>query len=427
MRKSMRFAAGVSAVVLTIGVAGCTAGEPEDGDASSVTELNLPAVEAPWLGGYQAMVDLYEEETGITVNLTAFPFDGLRTQEANAAQSGSNAFDLLLINEQWVGQFYDNGWVQPVADVKPDFEWDEGLIQFDGIGRWDPDARATTPDGEVYSLPINGNIHEFMYRTDLYDQLGLDVPADWEGVIDNAEAARSAGAASNGYVVRGKTPSYDFSAVLYSYDGAWFADESGGDYTPTIDTDEFREALEMFKALADVGPAAPQTIAQAEAISLMQGGDTLQATLVTASSVPLEDPAASLIAGKVGYAALPGGTPVSGVWTMGVPVGLPADRAAAAMDFLQWLTSQETMQAWADAGGVTTRTDVSSDRPELQVLIESADAIRGGLRYPFTPAMLEVTDPALGLYLSGDVDLEATITAIQSGLDRVVEEAGFSQ
>lgn len=426
MRNTLRAGALTVAALTAITLAGCS-GSSEQSDGAEITELNLPAVEAPWLSGYQAMIERYEKESGVKVNLTSFPFDGLLTQEANAAQSGSNAFDLMLINEQWVGQFYDNGWVQPLADIDPDFSWDDNLIEFDGVGRWDAEARATSASGEIYSLPMNGNIHEFMYRADLYEQLGLSVPTTWDEALANADAAISAGAVANGYVARGRTPSYDFSAVLYSHDGQWFADESAGDYTPTVDTNEFRAALETFKALADVGPKAPQTIAQAEAISLMQAGETLQATLVTASAGPLEDEGASFIAGKVGYAPIPGGTPVSGVWTMGVPTGLPADRSAAALDFLTWLTSQETMQAWADEGGATTRTDITAESPELQVLIDSAENIRGGLRYPFTAAMLDVTDPVLGLYLAGEVDLETTISDLQTGLEKAVEEAGFSQ
>jgi hypothetical protein len=78
----------------------------------------------PWLGSYEEIIADYESETGVRVNLTSFPFDGLMTQQANAAQIGSNAFDLFLLNEQWVGLFYDNQWVQPLTDVEPSFSWD---------------------------------------------------------------------------------------------------------------------------------------------------------------------------------------------------------------------------------------------------------------------------------------------------------------
>ncbi|MFC5997638.1 ABC transporter substrate-binding protein [Quadrisphaera sp. GCM10027208] len=395
-----------------------------DGDGVAVDEIVIATAETPWLASYEEMADLYEEETGVRVTMRTFPFDGLLTQQANAAQNGSNAFDVFQLNEQWVGQFYDNQWVQPLPEVDPDFAWDPNLIEFDGVGRWDAENRTTSVDGVPYALPINGNIHEFMYRADLYDELGLEVPTTWDEVIANGEAGL-AGGVEHGYVLRGKTPTYDFSAVLFSHGGRWFAGEQDGDWTPQADTPEFRAALEQFKALAEIGPDAPQTVAQAEATSLMQGGSVLQATLVSAVAAPLEDEGASTVAGQIGYAVLPGQTPVSGTWTVGIPTGLPEERTQAAYDFITWLTSQETMQAWADAGGITTRTDVDSDRPELQVIIDSADMIRGGLRYTFTPLMLEVTDPTIGEYLAGTVSLDEAVTRIQDGLTRVVEEAGF--
>lgn len=411
------------AVALTLGA--CSAPEEPTDDLPEVTELNVPTAETPWLPSYQELVAEYEAETGVKINLTTFPMDGLLTQQANAAQSGSNAFDVFQMNEQWVGQFYDNQWVQPLAEVDPDFAWDDGLIEFDGVGRWDADLRSTTPDGEPYALPINGNIQLFMYRTDLYDQLGLEVPTSWDEVVDNGQAARDAGAVTDGYVLRGKTPTYDFSAVLFSEGGAWFEGEADGDFTPTVDTPEMRAALEQFKELAAIGPAAPQTVAQAEATSLMQGGSVLQATLVAAVAAPLENPEASQVAGKIGYAPLPGGTPVSGTWTVGIPTGLPEERAQAAYEFITWLTSQEAMQKWAELGGVTTRSDIETDRPELLALLDSEADIQAGFRYPFAPQMVQMADPVIGEYLAGTIDLDEAISRMDEGLTRIVEEAGF--
>jgi len=412
------------ALVASLALGACSAPAPE-ADLPEVTELTIPTAETPWLPSYQKIAAEYEAETGVKINLTTFPMDGLLTQQANAAQSGSNAFDVFQMNEQWVGQFYDSQWVQPLADVDPEFAWDEGLIEFDGVGRWDADLRRTSADGEPYALPINGNIQLFMYRTDLYEQLDLDVPTTWEDVIDNGQAARDAGVVADGYVLRGKTPTFDFSAVLFSEGGSWFEGEADGDFTPTVDTPEMREALEKFARLAAVGPAAPQTVAQAEATSLMQGGGVLQATLVAAVAAPLENPEASLVAGKIGYATLPGGTPVSGTWTLGIPTGLPEERAQAAYEFITWLTSQATMEKWAELGGVTTRSDIETDRPELLALVDSEADIRAGLRYPFAPQMLQVTEPVIGEYLAGTIDIEEAITRMEDGLTRVVEEAGF--
>jgi len=415
---------GAGALVLTA----CSTGdgsEAPEADGSGVTEISVATAETPWLAGYQEIVALYEEQTGVTVNLQVFPFDGLLTQQANAAQTGSNDFDVFQLNEQWVGQFYDNEWVQPLTDIDPDFSWDPGLIEFDGLARWDADARSTSPDGVPYSLPINGNIHLFMYLESVYDELELDVPTTWEEVISNGEAAQEAGATEYGYVGRGRTPAYDFSAVLFSEGGSWFADERAGDYEPTINSPEGRAALELFKSMTDIGPDAPQTIAQAEATSLMQSGEVVHATFVAAVAAALENTESSLVAGDVGYAVLPGQNPVSGAWTVGIPTGLPDDRSQAAYDFISWLTSQETMQAWAEVGGVITRSDVETDRPEIQRIVESEDLIRAGFRYPFTAQLLEATEPTIGEYLAGTISVDEALQRMDEDLRVVVTNAGF--
>lgn len=413
--------AGLASVLLVA----CGQGSSPDG--GEVTKLTVPVAEAPWTDSFERLVADYEAETGIDVEVRVFPFDGLLTQEANAAQSGSNAFDLFLINEQWVSQFYDNGWVRPLLEVDPDFVWDENLMEFDGVGRWDPEIRNTSLDGEPYSLPVNGNIHLFMYRTDLYDDLGLSVPETWEDVVANGEAAMAAGAVDQGYVLRGRTPAYDFSAVLYSYGGDWFSDEGSGDFTPAINTPEGRQALEMFRTLAEIGPEAPQTVAAAEATSLMQGGTVLQSMFVAAIAAPLENADASLVAGDIGYAVTPGRTPVSGTWTMGIPVDLPDDRSQAAYDFVTWLTGQEAMQAWEGYGGVTTRTDITTDRPELQAIVDSSEYIRGGFRYSFAPEMVEAVQPIIGEYLAGTITVDDALVQMEEAMVRVVEDSGYAQ
>ena len=425
MPPSRRRAIAGSAGLLTLPWLGaCGSGAADDGP---VTELRIPTTEVPWLASYRQVAADYEAVSGVRVEFTVFPFDGLLTQQANAAQIGSGAFDLFQLNEQWVGLFYDNQWVQPLTDVDPDFSWDPGLIEFDGVGRWDRDRRTTSTDGVPHSLPINGNIHLFMYRTDLYEQLGLAVPTTWDEVISNGERSVDAGAVEDGYVVRGRTPTFDFSATLFSYGGSWFGGAADGDWEPTIDSPEARAALDVFGRLAAIGPAAPQTIAQAEATSLVQSGRVLHAALVAAVAAPLEDATSSDVAGRIGYAVLPGQTPVSGTWTLGVPAGLPPRRARAAYDFLTWLTGRDGMQRWTEYGGVTTRTDVTTDRPEILALQESADLVREGLRYPFAASMLDVTEAVLGQFVAGTVDADAALAQMQEELRDIVEEAGFLQ
>ena len=58
--------------------------------------------------------------------------------------------------------------------------------------------------GKVMSLPLNGNVDLFVYRKDLYDKLGLQLPKTWDDAIENGRKAQKAGIVKYGYVTRGQ-------------------------------------------------------------------------------------------------------------------------------------------------------------------------------------------------------------------------------
>lgn len=394
--------------------------------ASSVTEITVGTGQTPWLGPYEEIVALYEQETGIKVNLEILPFGGLLEAQSLAAQTGSNTFDVFQLNEQWVGLFYDNEWVQPLEEIDPNFSWDPGLIEYGGLGRWNAESRSTTEDGVPYSLPMNGNIHILVYLKSVYEELGIDIPTTWAEAEAAGEAAVAAGLVDYGFVLRGENQApFDFTAFLVAEGGSWFVDPEAGNFEPSINSPEGKRALEQFKRLADLGPDAPQTVAQAEMVALMQTGTVLQASMVVATASALEDIEASLVAGDIGYAVVPGSSPVSGAWTVAIPAGLSDERTQAGYDFITWLTGPVAMQAWVDLGGVVTRSDVVTDRPEIQRMIDSENLITPGFRYPFTPAFLSVTEPAIGRYVAGLISVDEALKEMEDKIRDIVVREGF--
>lgn len=394
--------------------------------SSAVTEITVGTGQTPWLGPYQEIVKLYEQTAGVKVNLEILPFGGLLETQSLAAQTGSGDFDVFLLNEQWVGLFYDNEWVVPLEEIDPNFSWDPGLIEYGGLGRWDAESRSTTRDGVPYSLPMNGNIHILVYLKSVYEELGIDIPTTWAEAEAAGEAAVAAGLVEYGFVLRGENQApFDFSAFLVAEGGSWFADAEGGNFEPSINSPEGKRALEQFKRLADLGPDAPQTVAQAEMVALMQTGTVLQASMVVATATALEDVEASLAAGDIGYAVVPGSSPVSGAWTVAIPAGLSDERTQAGYDFITWLTGREAMQAWVDLGGVVTRSDVVTDRPEILRMIESEDFITPGFRFPFTPQFLSATEPVIGQFVAGLISADDALEQMDEKIREIVVREGF--
>ncbi|WP_077685734.1 extracellular solute-binding protein [Tessaracoccus aquimaris] len=408
------------------------------GGGSAVKAITVATATTPWLDSYKAIVAEYEKATGVKVTLQDFPFDGLQTQQITAMQQGSNAFDVFQINEGWVGQFYGQSWMRPLKEIDPSFEWDPGIAEFDGLGRWDSKLQITSADGEVVALPLNGNIHILAYRKDLYDKMGLKPPTTWDEAIANGKRAVQEGLCKYGYVTRGQgapggnSVTFDFSAVLHSYGAEWI-DNPGTDWTSGITTPAAEEAAAKYQELLALGPANPQTIDQAAVIAAMQSGDALQGHMVVAIAPQLENQDKSNVAGMIGYAPVPAGperrSPISGAWTFGVPAGLPDDRAKAGLDFMKWITSKEAQTSWAKGGGVITRSDVldevGSEIPQLGAMRDSLADVHQGIRFPFGHALLASTEVNLNKIVAGQSSIPDGFKVIADDTAKAVTEAGL--
>jgi multiple sugar transport system substrate-binding protein len=412
-------------------------GQPTgSGSAARVEELVIATAATPWLDGYKAMLAQYEQETGIRMVPREFPFDGLRTQMINAMQSGSAVFDVLQINEQWVGEFYDHGWVKPLRDIDPKFTPDPQLISYQGVGSWDAKGKVTDPQGTAYALPINGNAHIYVYRKDLFDELGRPVPTTFEEAIAAGRAARSAKKAAYGYVTRGtNTVSFDFSPVLNGNGGDWFI-EPGRDWTPRVNDEIGVASMETFLELLSLGPASPQTVDQAQVGAAVQSGQALQGHMVAALGSQFEDPASSRVAGKLGYAPVPAGrersAPASGTWVLGVPANAQDARAKAAYHFISWLVGRKAMTTWAtEHAGVVTREDAlraaaGSDAGYLKVLADERDTVTAGFRYTFAAEMVNAIEPPLSGIVTGDLPVKRGLDEVARAMAKVVADAGLT-
>lgn len=438
---------GVGAVVPVLGgLAGCSTGKSGSlgggGAEGKVTELVVPTNKSPWLDAYRKVAAAYQEKSGVRITLREFPYDGLFTQQTNAVQGSNFPFDIFQIDEFGVGQFYDNGWTQPFDAVDPKFSLDSEVLTYADLPFWDASTRRSSPSGKVMGYPINGNMDLFVYRKDLYQELGLKVPTTWEQAIENGQKAVASGKIRYGHVPRaqaspgGLSVTYEFMPVFYSYGGSWFKEE-GKDWTPTINSPAGIQAAQAYRELAKTGPEQPQTIGQAEVISLMQGGQALQTHIVAAAAGQFLNKDKSQIAETVGFAQVPSGpggspAPTSGTWSLCIPKGLPADRASAALDYIRWVLSDEGQTIFMEAGGVPTRQSTltagakaGSASAYLKPLSESIKNIRPSIRYPFAPAMAAVTEKHLGEIAAGVVGAEAGMNALQAAVFEVVRQAGY--
>jgi multiple sugar transport system substrate-binding protein len=431
----------VSAITLAAGLSACASGGGAtdgggDTDGKDIT-LTIAGAQAPWSPAYEALIQAYQEETGVKVDLRPFPNDEVKTQQLNDAQSGSNTFDIYLINEVDVALYNANELLLPLTDIDADFTLDDEMFTYDSLPYWDSEKRTFSESGELTTVPLLGNLQIFIYRTDIYEDLGLEVPTTWAEVIRNGQEVQKAEAARYGYVTRyqgvpgAPQVTFDFMGVFYGEGGELFQD-AGVDWTPTLDTPEGVRAAEIFRELALLGPADTKTVGQAAAIATMQAGDSAGLSVIAAAAASMNDEASSNVVGKVGFAVLPGGVPATGTWNLGIPADLPMNRRGPALDFIKWATSEQGMEVFAAAGGIPVRSDAfdaegisDTSQAYLDVVAESAKNARGPLRLEFIGPFLTVTEPIIANIASGDVTPAEGMRQMQEGVLKVVEESGL--
>lgn len=186
----------------------------------------------PFVDTMQKLVDSdFTRRTGIRVNLSVMP-DPNRLILANAANQAPDVALGLLSYMPF--DFAIRGAALPLSDFD-DF-WEVASNMAPG---------AFVPyifDGKAYGMPESLNVHTLVYRRDILDGLGLDVPDTWQDVIDMLPELQRFG--MNFYFLTAGGGSlkwfYQTSPFIYQLGGSLY-DSSG-----------FRSALDSQEAVAGV-------------------------------------------------------------------------------------------------------------------------------------------------------------------------------
>src|SRR5215218_1733531 len=159
------------------GLAGCGGG----GSVGGPTELTLWA----WLPDMQTQVDMFEEaHKNIKVKLVNAgqgdtEYEKLRT----ALKAGSGAPDVVHMEFQFIPSFRQ---IDGLADISEfganDLKNDYAAWTWEQVSEGDA----------VYAMPWDSGPMALLYRKDVFDQYGLEVPATWDQFAQEAEKLHKA-------------------------------------------------------------------------------------------------------------------------------------------------------------------------------------------------------------------------------------------
>ena len=329
----------------------------------------------------QGYTDQFTEATGIAVEWVTLEENVLRQRVTTDITTKGGAFDIMTIGMYETPIWGSNGWLVSLNDLSSEYDVDDILPAMRG---------GLSHDGTLFAAPFYGESSMVMYRTDLMEAAGLDMPADptWQFIREAAAAMDDPENDINGVCLRGKAGWGEGGAFITvtgnSFGARWF-DE---DWNAQFDQPEWAEALNFYVNLMnDYGPEGYATNGFNENLSLFNQGKCgmwIDAT-VAASFVTGDD---STVADHVGFALAPNSEGVEKranwlwAWALAIPAG--TQQEAEAKQFIEWATGTgyielvATNEGWANVppGARTSlyETPEYQDVPFAQMTLDSINA-----------------------------------------------------
>ncbi|QDI70828.1 ABC transporter substrate-binding protein [Streptomyces calvus] len=377
----MKLSARLVAVAAVLATAACA---PQTSGTSSSDKDEKTGTLRVWLfqevnnkpkeQAVDSVLDAFEKaHEGTEVTVEYIPVE-TRAQRIKAAfNDPASAPDLIEYgNTDTAGYVKDGG----LADVSKEFAaWDEAE-------QTDPTARqSVTVDGKVYGAPYFVGVRALYYRTDVFDELGLDVPRTQAELISTAKEIRAAKPGMYGIAVGG---AYTYGAMPFIWaHGGELATGKSGSYASAIDSAAARKGIEAYTSLFgdDNCPAAK--------CAGMGGNDTVTAFASGKAAMAIggDFSHAAVEAGKVkgNYAVvpLPGVEPgsIAPAFAGGNNLGVlkSTSHRTLAVDLMKRLASKKAQSELFDAMGFLptfsdVRRQVAVKEPFVKPFVETLAA-----------------------------------------------------
>jgi sorbitol/mannitol transport system substrate-binding protein len=331
----------VGAVLVTSACAGAGGGNSGSGDGGKQS-INVLMVANPQMTDIQKLTaDTFTKDTGITVNYTVLPENELRDKVTQDVATKAGQYDLATVGMYEVPIWSKKGWLHELGTYA------DKDATYDKADLLPPIVKGLSgDDGKLYGLPFYGESSMLMYRKDLVEKKGVDLPEHptWDQVATAAAKLDGAEPGMKGICLRG-LPGWGevfapLTTVVNTFGGTWFTK----DWQAQVNSPEFVAATQFYVDLIKKhGEPGASQAGFTECLNALSQGKVAMWYDATSAAGSLEDPASSKVAGKIGYAYAPTKETKSSGWLWAWSWVMPTTtkHADAASKFALWASSKD--------------------------------------------------------------------------------------
>ena len=445
----------MSAVLMLASVTACGQGANNGSAENSRTEgdreVSLLLVSHTFVDSIMPLLPEFEEATGIKVVPEVLAEIPAMEKLMVDLSSGTGTYDLFMTSPMQNWQYVTGGWVLPLDDfidnpekTPPEWDFDDFVPGVVNALRWTGEPLRGVGEGQLWGLPINYESYMLAYRPSLLRKYGLSVPETYQELADQISYLNNLGALSDhdGQTIHPLITRFDmfwdltyltFGTMLLTYN-VDLLDEDGN---VAIDSPQSIEATEKFVQMIREGsPEGAGLFTWYEALQGFASGQFIYSfNEADGFASTYQNPQFSKISDDVGYAPTPlgpDGTRTASTWIWALSMNSASRRPDDAWQFLQWVTSAETLNRTHLAGNMNPVRYSAWENPDvaemvfswgeypgqfLEVMREMADV--AGIKLPAHPEITRILDIWAGAVQAAYFGVASVEDALTQAADEI--------
>ncbi len=353
----------------------------------------------------------FEHDNNVLCDVLELSEDELHSKVAQNASESEGLYDFCMVDGSWMAEYTAHGVLAELSQFG--YELDDDII---------PATKAICyQNGGLYLAPYYGNVTVLLYNKLIVKEAGF-TPEEINTIEDIQKICRFSKSRHNlGFMYRGDTPNnvvVDFLPILLSC-GGWVVDENN---FPTVNTPEFKSAMETYLAMISTGRAAKKE-------------DLIAAIANKSAAVGIGWPGwyTPTRNSSMDYVALTGrykpglsanNANIYGIWAVGIPAN--SKHKEYSVKLLKYLMDAQVQKDTVIFGGVPCRYSSLSD-PEILKTFPQYEAVRKALESGvYRPTIEEWTQfytilgKEMKLVISGEKWLDFALSDAQQQLEELM-------
>jgi ABC-type glycerol-3-phosphate transport system substrate-binding protein len=235
----------------------------------------------------------------VTLKHDPIDFGGQVTKTTATLAGDTGTYDIVETYGFVIPELAEQKKLMPLNDLFDKYADDYGLGDISESMK-----EGMSYDGELYAVPMQAQMFVMAYRTDVFEDLGLEAPKTFDDMMAAAKAIQDSGTMQYPIAL----PWLATGDVSTSYQAAMNslnADFVAEDGTVTLDTPEAKQALEAMVALKPYMDPQVTTFDQPKVQQQMYNGTAAMSIMFSGRMIDLTKPENSDNSDKIGFAGAP--------------------------------------------------------------------------------------------------------------------------